>query len=141
MAGEKGASPPEVRRIFIAGLGYSARILNQASSALSLLTLDEDHLRLGLPEDFRPGHLGCRGYGRVDLLCSDTENDVVLEVNTLPGFTPTSLLPKIAAQGGLDFAELTERILALATRDEANVTEAPAVGPIPVIAEPRRAVS
>jgi len=85
--------------------------------------------------------LGCRGYARVDLLCSDTENDVVLEVNTLPGFTPTSLLPKIAAQRGLDFAELTERILALATRDEANVTPAPTVAPVPTAPEPRRAVS
>ncbi|NMO20757.1 D-alanine--D-alanine ligase [Pyxidicoccus fallax] len=85
--------------------------------------------------------LGCRGYGRVDLLCSDTENDVVLEVNTLPGFTPTSLMPKIAAQAGLDFPELVERVLALATRDEAGVTDAPAVEPLAAPAEPRRAVS
>ncbi|MFP2931222.1 ATP-grasp domain-containing protein, partial [Pyxidicoccus sp. 3LG] len=84
--------------------------------------------------------LGCRGQARVDLLCSDTENDVVLEVNTLPGFTPTSLLPKIAAHAGLDFPELVERVLALATRDEAGVTEAPAVAPISA-PEPRRAVS
>jgi D-alanine-D-alanine ligase len=69
--------------------------------------------------------LGCRGYGRVDLICSDEENDVVLEVNTLPGMTPTSLLPKIAAQRGIGFPELCERILSLATRDEAGVTEAP----------------
>ncbi|AEI69116.1 D-alanine--D-alanine ligase [Corallococcus macrosporus] len=85
--------------------------------------------------------LGCRGQARVDLLCSDTENDVVLEVNTLPGFTPTSLLPKIAARAGLDFAALTERILALATRDEAGVLEAPAVEGAPDLAVPRRAVS
>jgi D-alanine-D-alanine ligase len=87
--------------------------------------------------------LGCRGYARVDLLCSDTQNDVVLEVNTLPGFTPTSLLPRIAAQRGLDFPELTERILALATRDEAGIQDAPVVeqAPAPEVAEPRRAVS
>lgn len=69
--------------------------------------------------------LGCRGYGRVDLICSDEDNDVVLEVNTLPGLTPMSLLPKIAAQKGITFPQLCERILALATRDEAGVTEAP----------------
>jgi D-alanine-D-alanine ligase len=69
--------------------------------------------------------LGCRGYGRVDLICSDEENDVVLEVNTLPGLTPMSLLPKIAAQRGITFPQLCERILSLATRDEAGVTEAP----------------
>ncbi|MDY7228499.1 D-alanine--D-alanine ligase [Hyalangium rubrum] len=69
--------------------------------------------------------LGCRGYGRVDLMCSDEENDFVLEVNTLPGLTPMSLLPKIAAQRGISFPQLVERILEQATRDEAGVTEAP----------------
>lgn len=80
--------------------------------------------------------LGCRGHGRVDLICSEEENDVILEVNTLPGMTPVSLLPKIAAQKGLDFPTLVERILALATRDEADVAEAPlaAVVPAPVSA-------
>ncbi|RKG95213.1 D-alanine--D-alanine ligase, partial [Corallococcus sp. CA047B] len=68
--------------------------------------------------------LGCRGYGRVDVLCSDTENDVVLEVNTLPGFTPVSLLPKIAARAGLDFPELVQGVLDRATRDEAHVSDA-----------------
>src|SRR6218665_2921073 len=67
--------------------------------------------------------LGCRGYGRVDLICSEEDNDVVLEVNTLPGMTPTSLLPKIAAARGLDFPSLMERILALATRDEGEGVE------------------
>jgi D-alanine-D-alanine ligase len=72
--------------------------------------------------------LGCRGYGRVDLICSEDENDVILEVNTLPGMTPTSLLPKIAAQKGLSFSALVERILEQATRDEVDVApEAPAL--------------
>jgi D-alanine-D-alanine ligase len=75
--------------------------------------------------------LGCRGYGRVDLICSEDENDVILEVNTLPGMTPTSLLPKIAAQRGLGFAELVEAILARATRDEVDVAEAPEVPEAP----------
>lgn len=71
--------------------------------------------------------LGCRGYGRVDLICSEDDNDVILEVNTLPGMTPTSLLPKIAAQKGLSFSALVERILEGATRDEVDVApEAPA---------------
>ncbi|HEX8701664.1 MAG TPA: D-alanine--D-alanine ligase [Myxococcaceae bacterium] len=82
--------------------------------------------------------LGCRGYGRVDLICSDEENDVVLEVNTLPGMTPTSLLPKIAAHRGISFPQLVERILSLATRDEAGVAEAP--GTATVQPAPLRAV-
>jgi len=48
---------------------------------------------------------------RVDLLVTSGENEYVLEVNTLPGMTETSLLPKIAASSGLDFGTLCEKIL------------------------------
>jgi D-alanine-D-alanine ligase len=82
--------------------------------------------------------LGCRGYGRVDLICSEEENDVILEVNTLPGMTPTSLLPKIAARRGLGFPELMERILGLATRDEVEVEGAGAGEPFLPTGEVRR---
>lgn len=82
--------------------------------------------------------LGCRGYGRVDLLCSEEHNDVVLEVNTLPGLTPVSLLPRIAARRGLAFPELVDRILSLATRDGAEVDDAPAAA-APAPSAPRRA--
>jgi len=47
----------------------------------------------------------------VDLLVTEGENEYVLEVNTLPGMTPTSLLPKIAAGAGLDYGALCEAIL------------------------------
>jgi D-alanine-D-alanine ligase len=63
--------------------------------------------------------LGCRGATRVDLMVSEAGNEHVLEVNTLPGMTPTSLLPKIADSAGISFGELCEMILAgasLATR-------------------------
>jgi D-alanine-D-alanine ligase len=55
--------------------------------------------------------LGCTGALRVDLLVTPGENEYVLEVNTLPGMTPTSLLPKIAAASGLDFGRLCEAIV------------------------------
>ena len=55
--------------------------------------------------------LGCTGACRVDLLVTDRENEYVLEVNTLPGMTPTSLLPKIAASAGYSFEDLCEAIL------------------------------
>jgi D-alanine-D-alanine ligase len=55
--------------------------------------------------------LGCTGAVRVDLLVTPGENEYVLEVNTLPGMTPTSLLPKIAAAAGYDFGRLCETIL------------------------------
>ncbi|MEO7330834.1 MAG: D-alanine--D-alanine ligase [Minicystis sp.] len=55
--------------------------------------------------------LGCTGALRVDLLVTSGENEYVLEVNTLPGMTETSLLPKIAASAGYDFSRLCEAIL------------------------------
>lgn len=55
--------------------------------------------------------LGCTGACRVDLLVTEGENEYVLEVNTLPGMTPTSLLPKIASAAGLDYPALCEAIL------------------------------
>lgn len=55
--------------------------------------------------------LGCSGASRVDLIVSDTGNEYILEVNTLPGMTPSSLLPKIADSAGLSFGELVEAIL------------------------------
>ena len=56
--------------------------------------------------------LGCSGHGRVDLRVDITGEPFVLEVNTLPGMTSTSLLPKIAAHAGIDYGDLCERILA-----------------------------
>ncbi|MHB8878540.1 MAG: D-alanine--D-alanine ligase [Myxococcaceae bacterium] len=67
--------------------------------------------------------LGCRGYGRVDLISSESDNDVILEVNTLPGMTPMSLLPKIARAAGLCFEDLVERILAGAALDDPSVRD------------------
>jgi D-alanine-D-alanine ligase len=55
--------------------------------------------------------VGATGATRVDLLVTADENEYVLEVNTLPGMTPTSLLPKIAAGAGYSFEDLCEAIL------------------------------
>ncbi|MBI2896125.1 MAG: D-alanine--D-alanine ligase [Deltaproteobacteria bacterium] len=68
--------------------------------------------------------LGCSGATRVDLIVTEGENEYVLEVNTLPGMTPTSLLPKIAAGAGMDFGDLCEAILGSARLHAANRVEA-----------------
>ncbi len=60
------------------------------------------------------------GPCRVDLLVTKGENEYVLEVNTLPGMTPTSLLPKIALEAGYSFAELCEAIVERATLGQAT---------------------
>lgn len=55
--------------------------------------------------------LGCAGATRVDLRISTKGNPYVLEVNTIPGMTETSLLPKIAYSAGMSFQQLIEEIL------------------------------
>jgi len=55
--------------------------------------------------------LGARGATRVDLLIDERGRIYVLEVNSIPGMTETSLLPKIAAHAGLDFPALILEIL------------------------------
>ena len=54
---------------------------------------------------------GCRGVGRVDFRVTPEGEPYVLEINTVPGFTETSLLPKAAAKAGLTFSELCAKIL------------------------------
>lgn len=58
--------------------------------------------------------VGGRDYGRVDLIVSEEGRPWVLEVNTLPGMTETSLLPKAAAAAGIGFEELCERMIQMA---------------------------
>lgn len=55
--------------------------------------------------------LGCRGATRTDMIIKPDGEPVILEVNTLPGMTPTSLLPKSAATAGIQFDDLCVRIL------------------------------
>jgi D-alanine-D-alanine ligase len=58
--------------------------------------------------------IGCRGYSRVDFIIDDSGAPYILEVNTLPGMTATSLLPEIAKGVGLSFPDLVEEIVRLA---------------------------
>lgn len=58
--------------------------------------------------------LGCRSLSRVDMIVSDAHGIVVLEVNTMPGMTTSSLLPKAAKAAGIPFPELLDRLVHLA---------------------------
>lgn len=62
--------------------------------------------------------LSCRGYSRTDLILGP-KGPVVLEVNTLPGMTMNSLLPKAALAAGIPFGELLHRIVSLALEPKA----------------------
>lgn len=60
--------------------------------------------------------IGGGDYSRVDVMIKASGEPVVLEVNTLPGMTETSLLPKAAAAAGIPYAELCERMVKLALK-------------------------
>ena len=52
-------------------------------------------------------------YSRVDVILSEVERPFVLEINTIPGMTETSLLPDAAAVAGISYPELCARIIEL----------------------------
>lgn len=54
---------------------------------------------------------GCQSWGRVDLFLDKKEQPWILEVNTIPGMTPTSLVPKAALVEGMNFERLVWKIL------------------------------
>ena len=57
---------------------------------------------------------GCRGVARVDMMYSEDEKPYVIEVNSVPGMTETSLVPDAGRAMGIEFPELCERILEMA---------------------------
>ncbi|NOU35988.1 MAG: D-alanine--D-alanine ligase [Kiritimatiellaceae bacterium] len=59
--------------------------------------------------------LGARGFGRVDFRMTPEGGQFVLELNTIPGFTSHSLLPKAAAAAGIEFPVLCDRIMKTAS--------------------------
>lgn len=61
--------------------------------------------------------LGCRTYARVDLRVSTENKPYVLEINTLPGCTETSLVPKAVAQAGIPFEDFVEKLVQTARLD------------------------
>ena len=60
--------------------------------------------------------LGCRGCSRVDFRLTSAGEPFVLEVNTIPGMTETSLLPDAAAAVGISFAELCSAAIQMALK-------------------------
>jgi len=72
--------------------------------------------------------IGCRDFSRVDVMLTPTEEPVVLEVNTIPGMTALSLLPKAASCVGVSYDELCERVVQMALRRVATIPAAASHG-------------
>ncbi len=62
--------------------------------------------------------LGCRHFSRVDFILADDNTAYALEVNTIPGFTTHSLLPKAAAKAGLPMSRLCVKIIEAALKEK-----------------------
>jgi D-alanine-D-alanine ligase len=92
--------------------------------------LPEEHTELDIPADLPDDvatelremaaraftALGCEGLARVDFFVMPDGSLVVNELNTMPGFTPTSMYPRMWAAAGLDYPALVDRLVQLALR-------------------------
>ena len=76
---------------------------------------DEIALKLMALKAFKA--TGAKGWGRVDMMRDKDNNWQLLEVNTVPGMTETSLVPKSAKVHGLTFSELVTRIIEISAED------------------------
>jgi len=64
---------------------------------------------------------GCKGAPRVDMIVGDGGTPIILEINTIPGMTETSLLPKAAAAAGITFQQLCLNIIASANLQHGGI--------------------
>lgn len=55
--------------------------------------------------------IGARDLARIDVMVDNQQNPWLIEINTLPGFTPKSLLPEMAAHDGIPFPQLVDRLV------------------------------
>jgi D-alanine-D-alanine ligase len=97
---------------------YEAKYQPGASEEICPARLDADLTRQA-QECALTAHkaLGCRGYSRTDMMVKDGKI-YVLETNTIPGMTATSLFPQGAKAAGLDFPDLLDTLINLALEKE-----------------------
>jgi UDP-N-acetylmuramate--alanine ligase len=86
---------------------FQAKYVNQTTQYIVPAQIAEDVASVVQREALKAYHaVGCEGFGRVDVLLGEDDKPYVLEINTIPGFTATSLLPKAARAAGIDFTQL-----------------------------------
>jgi D-alanine-D-alanine ligase len=67
--------------------------------------------------------VGARDLARIDIMLDDQRHPYLLEINTLPGFTPKSLLPEAAKHAGIDFGPLVDRLVHRAQQRGARTSQ------------------
>jgi D-alanine-D-alanine ligase len=65
--------------------------------------------------------LSCEGLARVDFFLMPDGTLVINELNTMPGFTPTSMYPQLWAATGMAYADLVDRLVQLALRRDTGL--------------------
>ena len=65
---------------------------------------------------------GCEGLARIDFFYSNDDQIVINEINTMPGFTASSVFPKLWAAGGIGYTELITNLIEAAIARPLNVT-------------------
>ncbi len=104
-------------RIQAAGVfyDYQAKYLSDETGYFCPSGLsDEQEAEIGVLAKAAYDALGCRGWGRVDVMMDGQGRFNLLEVNTSPGMTSHSLVPMAARQAGVDFSQLVAKVIGLA---------------------------
>jgi D-alanine-D-alanine ligase len=97
---------------------YEAKYVSDETQYLCPGLSGQDEAELGALALQAFDALGCRGWGRVDVMRDAQGRNWLLEVNTAPGMTSHSLVPKAARQTGIDFESLCLQILAQTLTEE-----------------------
>lgn len=97
---------------------YETKYISDAADCIAPAPLDADvadYIRSLAVDVYKA--LGCSGFSRVDFFL--TENGPFLnEINTIPGFTPISMYPKLMAEIGINYSDLITKLLKLAEGEE-----------------------
>ncbi|MGA9750084.1 MAG: D-alanine--D-alanine ligase family protein [Nocardioides sp.] len=118
-----GTNPPDASVVAEIAIGGEHEFYDFAAKYLP-----EEHTRLDVPADLPEAvadqvrelstqafqALSCEGLARVDFFLLPDERLVINEINTMPGFTPSSMFPRMWAATGLDYPALVDRLVQLA---------------------------
>ncbi len=92
---------------------YDAKYLNDQGATFHIPAVEDKDLQKRIQELALKTYqaLDCRGLARVDLFLTPHEDLIVNEVNTLPGFTPISMYPKLWLESGLPYSKLIDQLV------------------------------